>query len=307
MALPNPTPKKVREDIGKLLNMELSTTEFDGLRSELTSTGFLAKAKRNSFSLTDAGRARALEFLGVSELAPRTSWSTVVNKHLFPKAAGLSRNSAAKLNNTDRLAAFLLRRKHALSASAGSTVAQMLEALACKELGFPDATRFADILRVVLSRLLKSEERLTKEQLLEQVPLFETGLVALNADGVRRKIVRDWLRDATTAPEPTVPFELAGFAAAVRALAERSPPADRFHDNKVFIAALWRASRRESGLLQFSLPEFKQRLIEANSHNLLHLSRADLVPAMDPQLVAESETKYLNATFHFVLLEEPRQ
>ena len=58
--------------------------------------------------------------------------------------------------------------------------------------------------------------------------------------------------------------------------------------------------------LRLTLTEFKLRLIDANSHNLLHLSRADLVQAMDPQLVAESETAYLNATFHFVLLEGPR-
>jgi hypothetical protein len=74
----------------------------------------------------------------------------------------------------------------------------------------------------------------------------------------------------------------------------------------VFIAALWRASQREPSLQHISLPEFKQRLVEANAQSFLHLSRADLVQAMDPQLVAESETVYLNATFHFVLLEGDR-
>ena len=48
---------------------------------------------------------------------------------------------------------------------------------------------------------------------------------------------------------------------------------------------------------------FKQRLVEANSKGLLRLSRADLVSAMDPELVAESETRYLNARFHFVRLD----
>jgi hypothetical protein len=38
----------------------------------------------------------------------------------------------------------------------------------------------------------------------------------------------------------------------------------------------------------------------------LHLSRADLVQAMDPQLVADSETSFLNANFHFVLIEGDR-
>ena len=69
------------------------------------------------------------------------------------------------------------------------------------------------------------------------------------------------------------------------------------------IAAVWRASQQEPSFPRLSLAEFKQRLVDANSHNLLHLSRADLVQAMDPQLVAESEALYLNASFHFVLIE----
>lgn len=71
----------------------------------------------------------------------------------------------------------------------------------------------------------------------------------------------------------------------------------------MFIAPLWRSAQREPSFPRLSLPEFKQRLVEANSRNLVHLSRADLVQAMDPQSVAESETTHLNATFHFVLIE----
>jgi hypothetical protein len=93
------------------------------------------------------------------------------------------------------------------------------------------------------------------------------------------------------------------FAATLRAIAANSPPEDRCHANQVFISALWRATQREPNFPRLSLDAFKKRLIEANSQNLLHLSRADLVQAMDPQLVADSETPYLNATFHFVLLE----
>jgi hypothetical protein len=99
---------------------------------------------------------------------------------------------------------------------------------------------------------------------------------------------------------------LTAFAATVLALATNSPAEDRFHDNKVFIAALWRASQHEPNFPRLSLPDFKQRLVEANSQNLLHLSRADLVQSMDPKLVADSETVYLNATFHFVVVEGER-
>ncbi len=310
MALPNPAPKKVREDVGKLLKGPLTDAEFGRLRDDLASAGFLAKGKRHTFALTDAGRERALRFLGVAELPARTNWSTVISRYLFLKAAGLPASAAAKLDKGDKLAAFLLKRKYGLAAGAGSTVKQVLEAITCKELEFPEETTLDGLLCAVLSRLMGSE-RLTKEKLVKQLPLFQTGLNAAKAEAVRRKLVRDWLAGVEAPPQPRAarheePFDLAAFAATVRALAAQSPPQDRFHDNKVFIAALWRATQREPHFPQLSLSEFKQRLVEANSRNLLHLSRADLVQAMDPRLVAESETEYLNATFHFVLLEGDR-
>lgn len=309
MALPNPTPKKIRDDIGKLLEGPMSAADFDQLRNDLASASLLAKGKRNTFALTDAGRERALRFLGVAELPARTNWSTVISKYLFPKAAGVPASAAAKLDSWDKLAAFILKRKYGLAAGAGSTVKQVLEAIACKDRGFPEETTLNGLLCAVLSRLLECE-RLTRVKLAEQLPLFKTGLTSATADAARRKLVQDWLAGAAPPPqresEPAEPFDLAAFAATVRALAPQSPPQDRFHDNKVFIAALWRATRREPHFPQLSLPEFKQRLVEANSRNLLHLSRADLVQAMDPRLVTESETVYLNATFHFVLLEGDR-
>lgn len=111
-----------------------------------------------------------------------------------------------------------------------------------------------------------------------------------------------------TDPLPVVeePFDLSVFANTVHKLARVSAPEDRFYDNKVFIAPLWRASQREPNFPRFTLAEFKQRLIEANTEGLLNLIRADLVQVMDPQLVSDSETKHLTATFHFVLIEGHR-
>ena len=300
-------PSKVREDIGKLLNSGLSAVDFNDLMSELVSAGFLTQGKRNSYALTDAGRKRSLRFLGIAEFPSRTNWSTVIAKYLFPKAAGLSASAAAKLDNGDKLAAFLLKRKYRLASGAGSAINQVLEAVVCKELGVPEETTLEGLCRAVVSRLMGSE-RLTRQTLVKQFPLFETGLTTASADAVRRKVLRDWLaEEAITSsrrePGPFEPFDLPAFATTVRTLAANSPLEDRFHDNKVFIAAIWRASQREPNFPCVSLAEFKQRLVEANTQSLLHLSRADLVQAMDPQLVTESETVHLNATFHFVLLE----
>jgi hypothetical protein len=315
------SPSAVRKDVGKLLEPGLSSAEFDELRNELATAGFLSKGPRNTFVLTDAGRDRAMRFLGLAELPAGTNWSTVIAKCLFPKATALLGEAAEKLDSGDKIAALILKRKYGLSAGAGSSVSRVLEALACKQLGFPDETTLDGLVCAVVSNLMGSE-RLTKKNLVKQLPLFETGLSVAKADAARCKVVRDWLHDehkdkassgAASSPQPPEshvaptpeldPLDLPTFAATVRRLAEDSPPHDRFHDNKVFIAPLWRASQQEPSFPHLSLSEFKQRLVEANSQNLLHLSRADLVQAMDPQLVADSETVYLNATFHFILLE----
>jgi hypothetical protein len=318
-ALPGKTPASpsvVRADIGKLLPAEMTAAEFDILRSELTAAGFLAKSK---FALTDAGRQRALRFLGISELPAKATWGTVLAKYLLRKAAGVPAEAVAKLNSGDKLAAFVLKRKYGLSDGAGATVSKVLEALACKQLGFPGETTLEGLLCAVVSELLESE-RLTKAKLITQLPLFKTELRSVKADDVRRKIVRDWvgavLRTPTPShppeppksPEPTAPaavvsFDLNAFAATVRALAAKSPPQHRFYDNKAFIAPLWRATQGEANFPRLSLSDFKQRLIEANSTHLIHLSHADMPQAMDAQLVSESEIKHLNATYHFVTLD----
>ena len=164
MAVPGKSPvgpMALRKDIGKLLGSEMSAAELDSLRTSLATAGFLTQGKRNTFSLTDAGRERALRFLGVDEVPAGTNWSTLIAKHLLPKAIGLPAEAAAQLKNGDLLAAFLLKRKYGLAAGAGSTVNQVLEAVACKQLGFGDETTLAGLSCAVLSRLMGSE-RLSK-------------------------------------------------------------------------------------------------------------------------------------------------
>ncbi len=86
--------------------------------------------------------------------------------------------------------------------------------------------------------------------------------------------------------------------------AARDCPTGRFGDNKVFISHVWRRLRDEPGVPAMDLPAFKGRLTEANNARLLTLSRADLPQLLDSADVQESETRYLNAEFHFVLVEK---
>lgn len=141
------------------------------------------------------------------------------------------------------------------------------------------------------------------------------GFTSTAAPALRLKLIHDQLASAAP-PLPAVvphavseePFDLTTFANTVLKLARVSPPEDRFHDNKVFIAPLWRSSQREPNFPRLTLSEFKTRLIEANTDALVNLSRADEVQSMDPQAVQESATKHpvADATFHFVLISRDR-
>lgn len=101
-------------------------------------------------------------------------------------------------------------------------------------------------------------------------------------------------------PSPSVRSRLAVVGGAVKAIRGRG----RFGDRKVFVAALWRRVRRKLGM---SLDEFKQWLFAQHRAGALQLARADLVSAMDPNLVASSEIRVPGAEFHFVVDPEPKE
>jgi hypothetical protein len=64
---------------------------------------------------------------------------------------------------------------------------------------------------------------------------------------------------------------------------------------KVFVADLWR--QHGAGL---SLADFKALVVRAWRERLITLTRCDLTEAYGAQLQAESEIRYLSASFHFV-------
>jgi hypothetical protein len=124
---------------------------------------------------------------------------------------------------------------------------------------------------------------------------------------LRDTVLRAWIGEADRASEqpsssPSPPLhvlDLPLFAERVKAAA-RVCPTGRFGDSKVFIAHVWLSLQSDPAFRTMDLATFKGRLAEANNARLLDLSRADLVQAMDPDDVRQSEVHYLNATFHFV-------
>ncbi len=101
-------------------------------------------------------------------------------------------------------------------------------------------------------------------------------------------------------PEKKSPFDLVKFAELVTEIAGRDETR-KFAGKKSFICSIWEQFSLEQpwGLTEKA---FKGHLVVANREDLLALSRADLVGAMDPEDVARSEVAYMVSTWHFVNL-----
>jgi hypothetical protein len=80
-----------------------------------------------------------------------------------------------------------------------------------------------------------------------------------------------------------------------------SPSVTRFHD-RAYIASVFEHMPADSKGKLRSLDQFKATLLELHRKGLLRLTRADLVAAMNRDLVERSEARYHGATFHFVAL-----
>jgi hypothetical protein len=312
-----PAASDVRKQLSGLLPEPLSGESFDAVRQELVGAGLV---EPKALRLTDAGRAKALAVLGVEQLPPRTTWKTLQARYLFPLAAGVpadAQETRDRLRRSDHLAGFLLKQHYGLPSGPATTLSATLGALACRKLGFPKLTDPKLLTRAVLSRMLESDRLLTVKEIQRVLPAKALGAPRPGTDELRRTVVRRWLADSSVPAEakPTTPaperpgrdhpaeFDLPAFAATVRRVA-RDCPTGRFGDNKVFISHVWRRFREESNVPVLNLPEFKQRLVEANRSGLVRLSTADLVEAMDPADVGESSTQHLNANYHFILIEE---
>ena len=107
----------------------------------------------------------------------------------------------------------------------------------------------------------------------------------------------------------TAEFGKAAFDAALRV-----PQSGKFHDNKVLINHAYKAFQDDRSNPRMSLDEFKDELIKANQSDDIHLGRADMVSAMNPDDVRESNVEIWYgpkkefdspaASFNFIVLPE---
>jgi hypothetical protein len=326
-------PKKLSDSVTRLCQTPPSAEQWETTLQELEQSGLLT---RSPIQLTAAGCARALAFLELDAVPPRFNWGTVQSRCLVPKALGVPSDQKARqrLKIANNLRAAALRKTYRLSIPENSPLGKTVEAVACQliceRLGIEPRTNMKELQYTVLNTLLNPSVPLEHKKIAEQLPGHALGVTRAGLEGLRHAILMHWLENANGAqqpltsptpvnstvpeprpvePPPLEPRELhldpAIFAATVQA-ASRSCPTGHWGDNKIFINHVWRQLQQEPNFPQLELAAFKERLNEANQRGLLRLERADLVEAMNPDDVRESETTFLTATYHFLLIERDR-
>ncbi|HEY1187438.1 MAG TPA: hypothetical protein VGE74_07255 [Gemmata sp.] len=303
------SPAALQKDVAVFFHRAPDADAIVRTLAALRAEGFVtAKGQQ----VTDAGRARALQFLGVEGLPPRSNWGTVKAKFLVPRALGTTPEAVER---GDKLAATLLKRDQGLPVATGNTLNAVFEAIACQALGFPDHTELKSLVPLLLARKMGAATPPGKKDAPRVVPRVLLGAPVGGTNGLRAVALRGWADGPPSRPQPEAkqpeppqpraepePFDLEAFANTVKAVA-RTCPTKEFGAHKAFISHVWERLRADRPFAALGLDGFKAKLVEANRERLLTLSRADLVQFMDPADVRASEVRYLTATFHFVLNE----
>jgi hypothetical protein len=227
------------------------------------------------------------------------------------------------VGTADAIAATVLRGKLELELEQGKTVAAVCDALIAKALGMPPGKLSLSAIRAhVLAGRVGLEAKGEPWDIAARVAAVELKIRGeVNKDALDRALGRRWFRERADAKAPPTAQEL---PTAPESPQTTTPPADasaallqvvretiarvgeegRFGDEKVFVSALWHSMEQDRRLGDLSLDRFKRWLVRANRDGWLVLVRADLVGAMDQNLVADSEIEDRGSTFHFVL--DPR-
>lgn len=268
------------------LRTTLARLEADGLRS-------------SDMRLTAKGKQRICDALGVSAERPPTQWRAV-KARLVEVALGHTATRRSRPLTAANVRAAALAGKLGLPSAASPT--DVLDAWAARELGMGDQRlTIANVRAYALSRALGIGALRNPKHIASIASAKVLGVPRTDANTVRDAILRDWLVEPKRTP--VAADDLSGFASRVKDVARGMNDDNRFGRFKVFIAPIWQRMRAASSLEPMSEGDFKEKLVAAHRAGFLRLTRADLTPAMAPQLVAASEVPYLNAVFHFVDLE----
>ncbi|MCP3064262.1 hypothetical protein LXT21_36360 [Myxococcus sp. K38C18041901] len=294
---------------------------LDGVLEQLLRDELVAAKKKSGMTLTSAGLNRVLQFLRLEQLPKGLTWKKLKATYLLANSLDITPSKATltRLNDADGVRAAVLARHHPEVGEGEPSLSQIRDRLLWRQLGVETERPFSlsAVQAHLLGKMLDTEVK-NPRKAVEQLAARAAGATRADAEILRLTLLRQWFlpeqppaptRDAgsapnrTSAPAPTrapapPPTALVeSFAAHVLSVA-RALPTGRYGRDKVFISHVWRALQPEWS----NREAFDAALLEANRSQHLSLTRADLVSAMDPKDVAESEVHSYGARFHFVVI-----
>jgi len=248
--------------------------------------------------LSRRGQQRCTKELGV-RFPNRSGWARLKLYLLANALAPACRPEASlkRLSKGEDVAGLVLNQREQLFPAQAPTATKVADALAWRELGGDAKTKptWAAARRVLLARLLGVPASTSSEALIKILAARSLGASSATRAAIEGKVLADWSGAAEIQAQRG--FAQEEFAERVL-MAAADPRTKRFGDNKAFIASVFDTYRRKHDGESFA--DFGSRLVRAHLEGALRLARADLVPAMDRDLVDRSELTYENATFHFL-------
>lgn len=335
-----PAASRIGKDLKPLAGLSVSKSDWqEQLATTLDDLQQAGLIEARPFRLTPLGEQRAGDILHLKE-SPRVDWPTLRNRYLVALALGISaddKTAFRDVGTSKGLRPAVLVRHFQLPGTAVPSEARVMHLLAWQQLQSAHdveipATKNISHKNILLATLLSGQKGDPVTLLAAQVTRAESNSLTHVREAVIRTFFTSTVATTPIAPavaaetprEPTVqtndanggaahspvgtqpgtgqmpqqPMELAEFAQRVMEAA-RTSPTGRFGENKVFLSHVWNRFG-DNGLTR---PDFDRLLVEANRENLLTLSRADLVSAMDPVDVSTSEIQLSDSSFHFVRID----
>lgn len=286
-----------------------TSTQRPSIASLATATKRFSPATLDSnawTALVSESAERTTSLDAAKELTRRTgireprAWKRLAERVLPALALGVSPTddkTIARLAGRDQwMAAIAARALGFWTGGPPPSLSSVLDAYAWHSLGLSGRAKRCppEVRALFLQRELQSDPG-PPDRLLRLFVARVVGAARPELRVVRDALVRNWLSGRTVGPT--------AFADEVRSAA-RAADHGVFGERKVFISAVWDQLRRDGQWSSLSIADFKKRLLEARRAGAIELARADLVAAMDPHLVAASETLADGASFHFIVREK---
>lgn len=277
LALPKSgfTKNALKKDLSSLVEHrwvgESWSRQFEEIWNQLLTKGLVNENPK--VSLTEAGISEVLQFYGWDKKPSRLQWRAIKDKFLPARFLGLVPGSdqfKKRFKGSKTLRSECLRQVYDLKIQSMPTETEAINAmLSISNIGMLN---------------LKTGE-------------VEKALLRLMIDG--KSIDQKKPEQPALKAQTSTTFDLKSFARDVLECA-RTCPTGQWGSNKVFISHVWRYFQKIHTEWQLDESSFKKKLTEANHHQYITLSHADMVGIMNHADVRESATPYLNDCFHFI-------